>query len=352
MLRGRRTEIRIFREAEGRIPHWSALLLISLSFLLGGCAFSLHSPAPSDSGYGTPVFSHDFPDPFILRVGDVYYAYATNAGARHIQVLRSRDRANWERVGLNGDALLNLPRWAMKRGGLTWAPGVLQRGHEFILYYATHSLSHRLQCISYATSDWPEGPFVDDSPEPFICNLNEGDSVDPEPFVDPQGTTYLLWKSDGVCAEECSWINIQQLTPDGKGLVGKARPLITRDQEWEGPLVENPSMVFHEGRYYLIYSANRWKTAQYAVGYAICDTPVGPCNKPADKPLLRTMGNTMGPGGASFFTDHDGDVWIAYHAWRKPNVGYSAGGQRSPHLRRVTFINRKPVIHHPQDQPQ
>ena len=135
------------------------LPLILLSALLAGCGSWSHSPGLSDSGYQNAVFNQNFPDPFILRLGDDYYAYATNADARNVQVIRSRDGTNWERVGLTGDALPNLPQWAKERVGLTWAPSVLQRGDEFLLYYTARPKSEAVQCISYATSNRPDGPF-------------------------------------------------------------------------------------------------------------------------------------------------------------------------------------------------
>ena len=30
----------------------------------------------------------------------------------------------------------------------------------------------------------------------------------------------------------------------------------------------------------------------------------------------------MGPGGEAFFTDDEGNLWMAYHAWTGANVGY------------------------------
>jgi beta-xylosidase len=71
--------------------------------------------------------------------------------ARHmnIQVIRSTGLINWERVGENGDALLQLPEWAPPRQSLTWAPGVLHRDGEFILYYVTRCVAGGRQCISY-----------------------------------------------------------------------------------------------------------------------------------------------------------------------------------------------------------
>jgi len=48
------------------------------------------------------------------------------------------------------------------------------------------------QCISRAVSDNPAGPFVDERSEPLVCQLELGGSIDPSPFVDADGTPYLL----------------------------------------------------------------------------------------------------------------------------------------------------------------
>ncbi len=120
--------------------------------------------------------------------------------------------------------------------------------------------------------------------------------------------------------------------------------MITRDQEWERPLVENPSLVLQDGVYYLMYSGNWWEGGNYALGYAICDGPSGPCHKPLDEPFFaipsNDIGGEIGPGGGSFFRDHDGSLWIAYHAWRSPSAGYVAGGQRRLSIGRVEFVER------------
>lgn len=104
----------------------------------------------------------------------------------------------------------------------------------------------------------------------------------------------------------------------------------------------------HNGKYYLIYSANWWESASYGIGYALCDTPSGPCRKPQDKPIITSVGDTAGPGGASFFTDQSNQLWMAYHAWIEPNVGYAASGQRRLYLGVVTFVDEKPVIVRPE----
>lgn len=307
-------------------------------------------PTPPALGYENPVYRLDFPDPFVLRVGDMYYAYATNARGMNIQVIRSHDLVNWERAGERGDALPNLPAWAEKSNSFTWAPGVLALPDEYVLYYVTRFAQAERQCISYAVSRSPDGPFIDDSERPFICQLEEGGSIDPEPFVDRDGATYLLWKSDGNCCGLPIYLYSQQLSQDGRELVGAPARLITLDQAWEPPLIENPSMVEWEGKYYLIYSANWWESRDYAVGYAVCDTPRGPCVKPQNEPILSSAGRHVGTGGAAFFRDASDNLWIAYHAWREPYVGYPSGMRRL-YLARVEFESGAPVVYRPEAHP-
>ena len=271
-------------------PLPKVLALLISAAVLTACA-PVPSPTPTPvveppalPAYTNPVFGQDFPDPFILPVEGGYYAYSTNATGRNVQVLFSPDLFTWERAGENGDALPDLPPWSQPNASLTWAPSVLQRGDEYILYYVTRNRAAGRQCISYAVSDSPAGPFVDASDSPFICQLDEGGSIDPEPFVDADGSLYLLWKSDANALNLDAWIYSQRLSDDGRTLLGEPLRLITRDQEWERPLVENPSMVLQNGVYYLIYSANWWEGGNYALGYAICDGPSGPCTKPSDEP--------------------------------------------------------------------
>ena len=45
------------------------------------------------------VYPFDFPDPFVLRVGDVYFAYATNSVGGNIQIIESTDLLHWSALG-------------------------------------------------------------------------------------------------------------------------------------------------------------------------------------------------------------------------------------------------------------
>lgn len=298
--------------------------------------------------YTNPVYPGDFPDPSVIRVDDTYYAYSTNVGQFNIPTLRSDNLTDWQLIA---DALPELPPWAAEPSGMTWAPGVIGLGGRYILYYATHHAQWEMQCIGRATGEQPEGPFVDDAGEPFLCTTScpePSSSIDPYPFVAADGTPYLYWTSGEDQCNNISGNWVQPLNEDGSALLGEPVQLVVEDQFWEAGGVENPAAWQHEGQTYTFYSANWWEGPDYAVGYAVCETPMGPCTKPADAPILQSgwEGTLRGPGGETIFTDAGGNLWLAYHAWTAPNVGYPSGN-RSLHIDLLHFVNGVPVVGNP-----
>jgi beta-xylosidase len=288
---------------------------------------------------GPPVDPRDFADPHVLRVGAVYFAYATNAGPTNVQVMTSPDLVHWKAAG---DALPQLPPWAGP--GRTWAPVVLPRDRGFVLFYTVREQRSGRQCISVASARRPEGPFVDTGAPPLVFQLDRGGSIDPSPFVDVDGTAYLLWKSDDNAFDRPSSLWGQRLAADGLTLEGESSELLRQDRGWERPLIEAPSMVRVDGRYYLFYSANRWESPNYAIGYAIGRSPLGPFTKITRRgPWFASSGGSAGPGGQEFFTDAGGGLRMAYHAWTPGTVGYDAGGARSVRIARVGFSHGVPT---------
>jgi beta-xylosidase len=295
----------------------------------GGLAGELRSALRGD---GPAVYCDDFADPYVLRVGDTYYAYSTNTEDQRVPVLTSSGLFGTAR---RSEALADLPGWSVP--GKVWAPAVLQRPEGFVLYYATPDRNPDRECLSAAVAHRPTGPFVDESGGPLACP-DGGGAIDPSPFVDADGRTYLLWKSyggpDGIVARE--------LAPDGLRFVGEPQVLLEPDQPWEGDVVEAPSMVAHEGRYYLFYSANDWQTAAYGIGYAVCESPLGPCTKPSAGPWLASTDKAQGPGGEELFTDADGRLWMVLHAWVRGKVGYPDGA-RNLFVVPVDFVSGVPT---------
>jgi glycosyl hydrolase family 43 len=288
--------------------------------------------------HGEPIYNGDFADPFGLYDGDTVYAYATNttggpsAKAAHIPVI-AITRATGFAGHYLGDALPTLPKWTVS--GYQWAPSIWARPDgTFVMYYSTPATdplnciykatnpgcvmtthgANTAMCISRATSTSPSGPFVDDSSSPFVCPSQAGGAIDPSIYIRSDGTPWLLWKSDGDCCNQPTYIYSQQLSPDGLSTVGLPHQLIGATQSWEGGLVEAPSMIKEGSTYWLFYSANLWGTPNYSIGIASCATVTGPCTKPLDRAwhVSTNSANGQGYGGSEFFQTGS-LIWMVHH---------------------------------------
>ncbi len=301
--------------------------------------------------FQNPVLRTDFPDPFVLEVDDVYYAYATNAAGKNIQVSRSADLIHWE---LPKEAMPALPSWAKLGGSLVWAPEVLRLGDRYLLYYTARDKTSNKQCIGVAESDKPEGKFKDTRDQPLVCQAEEGGSIDASPFRDVD-KLYLYWKNDGNCCGMATYLYVQELTPDGLGLTGEPVRLVRNDEAWEGRVVEAPTMWKHEGDYYLFFSANNYAGFEYAVGYATCATPTGPCEDAPENPILASRMDeqplVIGPGHQTIIEDAAGDDWLVYHVWQVTSAGLR-GDSRLLWLDRLEWQDDKPVVEGPTTAPQ
>src|SRR5688500_4833049 len=94
-----------------------ALLLVIFLSACAPASIATPSPMPTPGTFINPVLDQDFPDPDILKVGDVYYAYATNGNDTNIQAVRSTDLVHWQVLE---DALPELPDWAVQEFGWAW----------------------------------------------------------------------------------------------------------------------------------------------------------------------------------------------------------------------------------------
>ena len=302
----------------------------SIAGVAGVCE-SLESPGP-----GGPVYPFDFPDPAVIDVGGTYFAYGTNASGGNIQIIDSTDLTHWALVG---DGLPRLPAWATP--GFTWAPGVLQLPSGFVLFYATDAGS--TDCISVAVSSAPQGPFIDRSAGPLICQRGLGGSIDPAPYLTPSGAPYLTWKSNGGSGQPAT-IWAEALSASGTTLAPGSTPvaLLHPTQSWEDGVVEGPFMFEWDGTYYLFFSGNDWDSPSYAEGVATCSGPLGPCGLPLSGPILAAQASFAGPGGAAVFVDTHGNPWIAFHAWLPAAVGYP--NARLLFLRPLSFAHGIPEV--------
>ena len=286
------------------------------------------------------TYSGDFPDPYVERFGEKYWAYGTQAAGMNLPVLRSDDLSAWALVG---DALPTMHRWAAP--GRTWSPAILARADRYVMYHAVREPVSDRQCIAAAAAASPDGPFVDAVGGPFVFQRERGGSIDPSVFVDACGRTYLLWKSDDNAIGGSSSLWGQELSADGLALQRRPTELLRRDRAWERPLVEAPAMVRAGDLYYLFYSANWWESERYCIGYAVGPSALGPFSKITRRgPWMVSGPDAAGPGGQEFFHDSGGALWMAYHAWAPERAGYERGGRRSLRLSKIGFADGRPIV--------
>jgi hypothetical protein len=92
-------------------------------------------------------------------------------------------------------------------------------------------------------------------------------------------------------------------------------------QPWErtnahpvATVMEGPTVIKKGGKYYLFYSANHFESPDYAVGFAVADTPYGPWRKSEKNPIIhRSNIQEPGSGHGDIFISNDGLLHYVYH---------------------------------------
>ena len=303
-----------------------------------------------------PAFKENFPDAFVLVHGGQFIAYSTNDGP-NVPMAVSSDLVHWrfatDSAGKKLDALPRLGSWA--KTGFTWAPEVMKAGDRYLLYYTASDARRNAQCIGVAVASDPFGPFVDDRAEPIVCQADLGGSIDASAFRDSDGKLYLYFKNDGnrVHARTSLWG--QALAADGLSVTGPPVELVKDDQKWEERVVEAPTMVRSPAGYELFFSGGffGWNAEEgglspYAMGYANCSGPLGPCAPSRDNPILhsfydRDAGCLSGPGHQSIFTVGD-RTFISFHAWEASSGCRKVDDRRYLYVAPIFWKDGKPQI--------
>jgi len=77
--------------------------------------------------------------------------------------------------------------------------------------------------------------------------------------------------------------------------------------------------VKHKGLYYLLYTANHFRSVDYSMGYALSKSPTGPWKKFARNPILKATADIKGPGnGMVVSSPSGGELIFVYHAHCAP----------------------------------
>ena len=239
-------------------------------------------------------------DPYILFYNDTYYAYGTSR-ADGFEVYSSKDLKSWER-----SPCLALSKEDSYGDKWFWAPEVyyVEEDKKFYMFYSVE------EHVCVATSDSPLGPFVQDEKKP----IREEKGIDTSVFFDEDGKAYLYFvrfTNGNViwCAELKD--NLKEIKEE------TLTQCVEATEPWElvfGKVAEGPSIVKQDGLYYMFYSANDFRSQDYAVGYATSDSPFGPWRKSEKNPLLHKVEELVGTGHGAPFLDRLGGYRYIFHA--------------------------------------
>ena len=136
---------------------------------------------------------------------------------------------------------------------------------------------------------------------------------------------------------EESWIYGVELKPDFSGIIGEPALLLRPEQPWEGRSAAATGRRWNEGsflmkagdRYLMTYSGNFFGGPDYAVGYAVGQSPLGPFVKAAENPILERYGDVTGTGHSCMLHSPEGQLLICYHG-RTEKTGQDRVGFISP----------------------
>lgn len=273
--------------------------------------------------YRNPLPIKNIGDPFVLRAPDgLYYCYATSA-PDGFKAWVSPNLVDWREAGY-------VYRRQPDSWGESdfWAPEVVFHQGRYVMHYTAHwGKNHSLR-MGVALADAPLGPFVDVVNRPMF---DFGYAViDGHVFFDDNGHKYFYYSRD--CSENIvagrheSHLYVMRLNDDLLSFRSEPVLVAQPEQEWETchsaewRWNEGPFLLKHAGRYYLMYSANFYASREYAVGYAVSDSPLGPFVKAAHNPLLAACGAEIsGPGHNSVTLAPDGKTLvIVYHIHTDP----------------------------------
>ncbi len=203
----------------------------------------------SDNGDGTytnPLIHADFPDPDVIRVGDVYYMVSTTM---HIfpgaTLLKSYDLVNWEYCSnplelIESDSCYNLDG-CDRYGKGQWASSLKYKDGTFYILFNTNDEGNYL-----LTSTDPEGAWD-------IKKLNGG-YYDPGLFFDNDGKTYVV---HGI-----NTLKVTELDENFDAVAGSEQVVFTYTYR-EG--LEGSHLYKINGYYYIYATYGGWPAFQVAL---------------------------------------------------------------------------------------
>lgn len=256
-----------------------------------------------------------YADPTIFVEDSVYYLAGTRYGhPKGFALLYSTNLVDWQPV--EPDSMILVKGEGSYGTDWFWAPQILKNNNGYMLTYTANEQT------ALAKSPSLTGRYTQTVIEPIDGSEHNIDSFI---FTDDDGKSYLYH----VRFNNGNFLWVGEFdTQTGKIMEGTLQQCFANDQPWEctpayvsAPIMEGPTVIKLDGKYYLFYSANHYMSPDYAVGYAVADSPLGPWHKNPNNPIIhRFIVGEKGTGHGDIFKDIEGNYRYVFHVHNSDTV--------------------------------
>ena len=251
-------------------------------------------------------------DPSIMRQGNTYYLFSTDAGggiSGNLPIRCSSDKVSWTPCGSVFDAI---PVWVQNDVpgvGNLWAPDISYFNGLYHVYYAGSLFGTNTSVIGLATnttldSTDPAYQWADQGLVLRSTTTDDFNAIDPTLLVDTDGSVWMSYGS--------YWTGIkqQQIDPATGKLMSASQTvysLATRPGVQFNP-IEGSSLV-HKGNYYYLFVSfdDCCNPNPYVDNYKIM---VGRSSS-VHGPFADMTGTSMMQGGGTLLLAGNGSTWNA-----------------------------------------
>ncbi|CAI6341414.1 unnamed protein product [Periconia digitata] len=225
---------------------------------------------------GNPFIGGWYADPDTAIYDDLYWIYPTSSlpyeQQTFLDAFSSADLITWTKHP--NILTIDNVKWAKKA---VWAPAPAFVNGKYYLYFGANDIQEGepekglIGGIGVAVSDHPYGPYIDAIGKPLIGEYhNKAQPIDQDVFIDDDGQAYIYYGGH-------EHANVAKLNPDMISL-GTFSDNTTFKEITPDKYVEGSQMIKRNGKYYFMWSEGGWTGPDYAVAYAIADSPLGPFN--------------------------------------------------------------------------
>ena len=259
---------------------------------------------------GNPILPGWYADPEAHVFNGEYWIYPTYSAPydqqTFLDAFSSSDLVTWRKH----DRIIDTSRVKWARRAL-WAPSIVEKDGWYFLFFGANDIQSDQQIggIGVARSRSPAGPFEDYLGKPLIDRFHNGaQPIDQFVFEDRDGAYYIVYGGWRHC-------NIARLNADFTGFIPFSDGSTFKEITPSG-YVEGAYMLLKDGKYYFMWSEGGWTGPNYAVAYAVGETPLGPFER-VGQILQQDPAVATGAGHHSVLQGPRSGKWyIVYH--RRP----------------------------------